>query len=233
MSSRVAIVLPDAADAAEACGQRLAAFLLERQSISTPVNVALTGGTLGIELLAHLWTNTLVDAISWPDVHVWWGDERVLPEGDPDRNDTQARTALLSHVPIPPENIHAVGYGPVESVAAAYAEALEGVSLDLVLLGVGPDGHVASLFPGLPGIEVTDRLVVGVEDSPKPPPVRVSLTLPAINAAGEVWLIAAGTGKSKAVSRALHDDESIPASRVAGRDRTLWFLDTEAATPPE
>ncbi len=105
-------------------------------------------------------------------------------------------------------------------------------AFDVLLLGVGPDGHVASLFPGLPGVNATDRTVVGVTGSPKPPPLRVSLTLPAIDAAREVWFVAAGAEKAEAIARALADGavaDEVPASAPHGRDRTLWLLDEAAA----
>jgi 6-phosphogluconolactonase len=105
-------------------------------------------------------------------------------------------------------------------------------AFDAVLLGVGPDGHCASLFPGHPGTRVTDTSVIAVHDSPKPPPVRLSLTFPALDAAKEIWFVASGDGKADAVARALSgefDRTEVPSSGPRGRNRTLWLLDRDAA----
>ena len=175
----------------------------------------------------------------------------LFRSGDPDRNETQAREALIGLLPIPAANVHPIpgpdapGIGSPEAAAASYAVTLAefaptehtddaGPSVpafDLVLLGVGPDGHIASLFPEHDTLEVTDRAVVGVHGSPKPPPERVSLTLPALEAAAEVWLVVAGADKSEAVGRALAGDDlrRTPAAGARGRARTLWLLDTEVA----
>ena len=239
----VVVVLPDAEMLAEATASRLLLALLDAQAVATPVHVVLTGGTVGIATLAAVRRSPLLAAVDWSAVHVWWGDERFLPAGDGDRNDTQACAALLDHVPVPAGNVHKVA-GPEEAAgpeaaALAYEAELARYAVGgartpefaVLLLGVGPDGHVASLFPGLPGISTRDRAVVGVQDSPKPPPQRVSLTLPAIGAAQQVWLVAAGAQKAPVIAAALAGApaESVPAAAVAGRERTLWLLDTAAA----
>jgi 6-phosphogluconolactonase len=116
---------------------------------------------------------------------------------------------------------------------ASFAEGRSGPSgvpaFDVVLLGVGPDGHVASLFPGSAPLAERSRSVVAVRDSPKPPPTRLSLTVPALCRAEEIWLLAAGTEKSRAVSEALSVGSGLPATTVHGRERTLWLLDAAAA----
>lgn len=241
--ARAVVVVPDAGTLAETTAARLLLTVLDAQSVSRPVHVVLTGGTVGIATLAAARRSALANAVDWTGVHVWWGDERYLPRGHRDRNETQAREALLDHVPIPPSHLHPVA-GPdtsdsPEGAAAAYASELgahSGVEngvpdFCVLLLGVGPDGHVASLFPGLPGTGVLDRTVIAVHDSPKPPPVRVSLTFPAIRSAREVWLVAAGTEKAARVSAALGgaDHVDVPASGARGRTRTLWLLDAAAA----
>lgn len=242
-ATRSVVVLPDADLLAEATGARMLLALLDAQSARTPVHAVLTGGTVGIATLAAARRSPLVGAIDWSGVHLWWGDERYLPGGHPDRNETQAREALLDHVPVPAANVHAVP-GPDAAPTAGAAASTYAADLarfarevgptptfDVLLLGVGPDAHVASLFPGLPGPDVLDRPVVAVPDSPKPPPVRVSLTLPTIGAAREVWLVAAGAEKRRAVAAALAgaDPRAVPAAGVRGRDRTLWLLDAAAA----
>lgn len=168
---------------------------------------------------------------------MWWGDERYVPAGHEDRNEGQAQSALLSSLPLPEENIHRVGseseYESAEEAAAAYAREYAHAgspAFDVLMLGLGPDGHVASLFPGHPGFEATGTATIAVHDSPKPPPVRVSLTLETINAAREVWVIAAGQEKASVVGRCLRGDVELPGAAVAGTDRTLWLVDAAAAT---
>lgn len=248
MTAPVVVVHPDAAALATATAARLLLRLLDAQSIRRPVHVALTGGGMGGRVLAEVAGSPLRDAVDWSGVHVWWGDERFLPAGDPERNETQARAALLDRLALPEANVHAVPARGAEvtspdAAAAVYAAELarfageaddagpEVPVFDVVLLGVGPDGHVASLFPGHATLDVADRTAVGVTDSPKPPPARVSLTLPAIEAAEEVWLVVAGADKAPAVARALAgaDAHETPAAAVRGRSRTLWLLDVDAA----
>ena len=215
------------------------------------MHVALTGGTVGTRTLAEMAVSPLLNAVDWTGVHLWWGDERFLPAGDPDRNETQARAALLDHLDIPGANVHPIAaHGPdvatPEQAAQRYVEELgrfaaapgagddagpAGPRFDVVLLGMGPDGHVASLFPGHATLDMTETPVVGVHDSPKAPPERVSLTLPAIEAAEEVWLVVAGADKAEATARALAGDDPhrTPAAGALGRRRTLWLLDVAAA----
>jgi 6-phosphogluconolactonase len=123
----------------------------------------------------------------------------------------------------------------VVSGAAAYAAELRehgSGDFDVVMLGIGPDGHIASLFPGFPQLDVTDRIAVGVTGSPKPPPERISLTFPALNRAHSVWFLVSGDGKAGAVAQALGgaDPHDIPAAGVTGHDETIWFLDRAAAS---
>lgn len=241
--ARAVVVVPDAGTLAEATAARLLLAVVDAQSVSRPVHVVLTGGTVGIATLVAARRSPLAGAVDWTGVHAWWGDERYLPRGHRDRNETQARDALLDHVPIPPSHVHPIA-GPdtsdsPEDAATAYASELEAHAtgenrlpeVSVLLLGVGPDGHVASLFPGHAGTGVRDRTVIAVHGSPKPPPVRVSLTFPAIRSAREVWLVAAGAEKAARVSAALGgaDDADVPAAGARGRTRTLWLLDAAAA----
>lgn len=250
--NREIVVHPDAAAVAEAAAARLLVRLLDLQSHRSPLHVVLTGGTLGIEVVRALAANPVREAVDWSGVHVWWGDERFVAAGSPDRNEVQAREAGLATLPLPAENIHPMGssdaYSDPDAAAAAYAAELAtfaeppdealGAGLpatvppfDVLLLGVGPDGHVASLFPGHATLTVTDRTVVGETASPKPPPARVSLTFPALRAAREVWVVAAGEGKAGAVASALSGApvDQTPAAGALGRDRTLWLVDVTAA----
>lgn len=192
---------------AQAAAARLITKVVDAQASRGYASVVLTGGRNGNGLLAALAAAPARDAIDWGRIDLWWGDERFLPEGDPDRNDTQARAALLDSVPVDPARVHAMPasdgpYGTdVDAAAEAYAAELAKAagpenhgsvpSFDVLMLGVGPDTHVASLFPELPAVRETERTVVGVHGAPKPPPTRVTLTLPAIRSAREVWLLAA------------------------------------------
>src|SRR5690606_7128111 len=204
------------------------------------------GGTVGIATLAAAATSPLLRAIDWSGVHLWWGDERFLPDGDADRNETQAREALVDALVarhgLPEANVHPMP-GPStvatpEEGAAASAGLLgghagDGASVppfDVLLLGMGPDGHVASLFPGHEGLTASGT-ATGVHGSPKPPPERVSLTFDALRAAREVWVVAAGAEKADRVAAALRGDPvaEVPAAGAVGQARTLWLLDAEAA----
>lgn len=216
--------------------------LLMRQRL---VHVVLTGGTVGIKSLAAVAASPLRRAVEWDRVHFWWGDERYLPTGDPERNETQARHALLDALNVAPEQVHAmpalVDGVSVDEAAAAYALEMarfagtrqEGVpDWDILMLGMGPDGHIASLFPGHPTVNVTDRPTVGETDSPKPPPARLSLTMPAINAANAVWLVIAGEEKAAAAARAVAGGDVLetPAAGATGRVVTRFLIDDAAST---
>ncbi|GGV16535.1 6-phosphogluconolactonase [Streptomyces griseoflavus] len=228
---------------ARAAAARLITGIVDAQAARGSASVVLTGGRNGNGLLAALAAAPARDAVDWSRLDLWWGDERFLPEGDPDRNVTQAREALLDAVPLDPERVHAMPasdgpHGPdVDAAAAAYAEELAAAgdpvpAFDVLMLGVGPDTHVASLFPGLPAVRERERTVVGVQDAPKPPPTRITLTLPAIRAAREVWLLAAGEDKAEAAATALSGtaEAEVPAALAKGRNRTLWLLDRAAAS---
>ena len=245
MNRRV-VVVPDAAAVARTTASRLLLTLVDAQSVNTPVHVALTGGGVGTDTLAAMADDPLLDLVEWSGVHLWWSDERFLPTGDPERNETGARLALLDQLGdrLPPENVHPVpGPGPdvpdAETAARRYADALDDASpfgaqapdFDIALLGLGPDGHVASLFPGHPAASVRDVSVTAVHDSPKPPATRVSFTFPTIRAARRVWVVAAGAAKADAVAHALHGGipADIPAAGAVGRTETVWLLDTAAA----
>ncbi|MGW5350424.1 6-phosphogluconolactonase [Streptomyces sp. NPDC004031] len=236
---------------AEAVAARLVTRIVDAQAARGTASVVLTGGRNGNALLAALAQSPARDAVDWARLDVWWGDERFLPDGDPERNVTQA-AVLLDAVPLDPARVHPMApsdgpYGSdLEAAAGAYAAELAAAAgpeshtrvpaFDVLMLGVGPDTHVASLFPEHPAVREDVRTVVGVHGSPKPPPLRISLTLPAIRAAQEVWLLAAGADKAEAVALALSEpgESQAPASAARGLTSTLWLLDTEAAAklPP-
>lgn len=204
-----------------------------------PHHIVLTGGGVGTRVLAELASRS--GTIDWTRVHVWWGDERFLETGDPERNETGARDALLARVPIPESHVHPMpadtGQG-APAAAAAYADELARHSddgyvpdFDVLLLGMGPEGHVASLFPGMPALHAAGS-TVPIEDSPKPPPTRISLTLGAIRAAREVWVVAAGAAKAEAAAAARDERtpvDAVPAAGARGREGTVFWLDRAAA----
>lgn len=264
MSGRSIVVHRDATLLARAVAARLVTGLVDAQAATGSASVVLTGGGMGIGILAELRAAPARDAVDWRHLNVWWGDERYLPAGHPDRNETQARAALLDAVDVDPARVHAMPPAPTddgevgnrpsvggsaassgaigdpEAAAARYAEDLAAAArpedhgpvptFDILLLGVGPDGHVASLFPETPAA-YDERSVVAVRGAPKPPPIRLSLTLETINAAREVWLVASGAEKATAIHLALSGAGAVqvPAAGVRGRSRTLWLLDRAAA----
>ena len=255
--TRAVVVHPDAGTLAHAVAARLLTRLLDLQSLRRPLHVVLTGGTVGIKTLAAVAASPVRDAVDWTGVHLWWGDERFLPDGDPERNETQAREALLTALgdALPAENVHPMACRshdvttPVES-ASRYCEELArfapggaaagspGVAVpefDVLMLGMGPDGHVASLFPGHEMLAAAGTGAVAVYGSPKPPPERVTLTYDAIRTAREVWVVAAGAEKAPAVASALAGApvETTPAAGAVGRERTLWLVDAAAAAGPD
>ncbi|MDX8405108.1 MAG: 6-phosphogluconolactonase [Mariprofundus sp.] len=168
----------------------------------------------------------LCDAdIDWSAVHIWFGDERCLPIGDGERNDFMADQALLQHVPIPAAQIHrmAAELGPEQAAEQYNALLAEAPVMDLVLLGIGEDGHTASLFPGNPGLE-DQRLALPVYHSPKPPCERVSMGYTVLNAARRCVIMVAGKGKADAMAR-IFNGERLPVARVAG---SQWLIDRDA-----
>jgi 6-phosphogluconolactonase len=238
------LVYPDADGLAAALGARLVARLAEAQSAKGTASVVLTGGRTGIAVLDVLRTSPSRDTVDWSRVDFFWGDDRFLPRDHADRNERQAREALLDHLAVDPLRVHSMepadgrfGDDP-EAAAAAYDEFLAsyggagGPLFDVCLLGVGEEGHVASIFPESPAVREDERLVVAVRDCPKPPPTRVSLTLPAIRRSSEVWLLTTGAAKAEAVRAAVRgdDERTLPASGARGLDRTLWFVDGAAAS---
>lgn len=227
-----------------AAGERLIGAIAAAIDARGKALIVLTGGGNGNSLMRFLATQR--DKIDWAKVHLFWGDERYVAEDDDERNDKQAREALLDHVDIPARNVHAMAaadgeFGDdiaaaalaYEQILAANAEPGEPApDFDVHLLGVGPEGHINSLFPDTAAVREKTRLVVDVEDSPKPPPLRITLTLPAIHRSREVWLLVSGAGKAEAVAAAVGgaDPVSIPAAGAVGREHTIWFLDKDAAS---
>ncbi|MFF5259495.1 6-phosphogluconolactonase [Actinomadura viridis] len=251
MSPPAVLVHRDQDLLAKAAAARLVTRIVDVQAARGSASVVLTGGGVGTAVLAELAATGARDAIDWRKLDIWWGDERFLPSGDAGRNETGAREALLDHVDVDPARLHPMpstdgpdGADP-EAAAHRYAAALRAASrpedhgpvpsFDILMLGVGPDAHVASLFPEMPAL-YDERPVVAVRGAPKPPPTRISLTLPSIRAAREVWLLAAGESKSTAVRLGLSGagPVQVPVAGARGRQRTLFLLDRAAAAqlPP-
>lgn len=247
-SERRVLVYPDKQTLTAAVATRFLTTVVDLLAEQPLVHVAVTGGSVGIGVLASINASEARDLIDWARLHIWWGDERWLPRGDAERNETQARVALLDHVAIGTETVHPfpvplilddLAGVELDSAALAYAAALRSFALpgaevpvfDITFLGVGPDGHVASLFPDAAGIRVADRTVIAVRNSPKPPSERLSLSLGAINTSRRVWMVLAGADKAAALGLALAgaDPVAVPVAGVLG-DQTLFFVDAAAAT---
>lgn len=247
MTAPLVVVHRDATLLAQAVAARIITGIVDAQAARGTASIVLTGGGIGGATLRELASSPARDAIDWDELDVWWGDERFLPAGHPDRNETQARSALLDQVGLDPRRVHpmAPSDGPagddLDAAADAYAAELQAAakpedhgpapSFDILLLGVGPDGHIASLFPETPAL-YDDRAVVAVRGAPKPPPSRLSMSLATINSAREVWLVAAGEEKAAAVRLALSGagPTAIPAAGAKGRAATRWLLDRAAAS---
>ena len=238
------VVVRDADVLAELAAARLLSRLVEAQALRGTAHLVLTGGGVGIATLEAVRRSPARSAVDWRRVEVWWGDERFVPADDPERNERQAREALLDHLDLDPARVHPMGArgGPdgddADAAAARYVEELTAAApadddvppFDVLLLGLGGEGHTASIFPESPAAH-DERLAFGVHGCPKPPPTRISLGFRALCAAREVWLIAAGEGKAGAVALALSGAGrvQIPAAGATGTAATLWLLDEAAA----
>jgi len=241
------VIEPDADHLARAVASALVARLSAAQAVHGTASVVLTGGGIGTAVLqrvAELAAEPEHAVVDWNAVDVWWGDERFVPVDDPDRNELGARDALLTTVPLDPERVHPMpssdaGFDEPEEAAAWYAEQLSAAAedgrdlprIDVLMLGMGPEGHVASIFPDSPAVS-DDRPVLAVRGCPKPPPTRVSLGYSAITSAEEVWLLVSGAAKAGAVAQALSGAtrQQIPAAGARGRRATRWLLDADAAS---
>lgn len=191
-NERRVLVSPDKQALAASVAARFITKTVDIIAEQDVAHVVLTGGTIGIGTLAAVAASPSRDTVDWSKVHFWWGDERFVPKADGDRNELQARQALLELIDVPEGNVHPFAASDevdsLEDGVAAYtaelarfaAEGQEWPRFDITFLGVGPDGHIASLFPEMAGIRVTDVPVIAVRNSPKPPPERLSLTRPAI-----------------------------------------------------
>lgn len=246
--ARRVLVHRDRAALASAVAARFITKVIDLLDEKQSVHVVLTGGGIGTAILASINASEARDSIDWSRVHVWWGDERWVAKGDHDRNEMAASEALLDHVGVNPAHIHpfpsrpadAVGDSGLDEAAERYRMALadaapEGRSVpvfDITFLGVGPDGHIASLFPDTGSVSDSSSTVLAVRDSPKPPRERLSLSLSAINSSDRIWLCLTGADKASALGLALAgaSAEQVPVAGAYGQRRTVFFVDAEAAS---
>jgi 6-phosphogluconolactonase len=204
--------------------------------VGKPHCVALSGGRITKEIFATTVAMAITRAVSFAGVHFFWADERCLPPTDPESNFKLANDLLFAPLKIPAGQIHRIrGEDPPQTAAKLAAEELRrlvpaknsGPALDLIFLGMGEDGHVASLFPGAPSAVLNcAEPFLAIQNSPKPPPERISLSYAAITAATRVWTMISGAGKEAALRESLRPDGQTPLARVLqSRSRTKIFCD--------
>ncbi|GAB4108827.1 MAG: 6-phosphogluconolactonase [Roseiflexaceae bacterium] len=227
---------------AEAAARHMARLAREAVAARGVFSAALSGGSTPHAMFSLLAQEPLRSTIDWEKLHIFWSDERYVAPDDPESSYRMARETLLQHVHIPAANVYLVPTvgstpeGAAEAYAATIAAMLPGdpPRFDLILLGMGPDGHTASLFPGAPAVaQPPNELVVPVYNSPKPPPTRVTFTYRLINAAANVLFLVAGADKAatlRDVLRGPHDPPRLPAQGVQPSNGTLtWLADRAAA----
>lgn len=239
MTQPLLVVHPGPSRLITLTGGRLLTAVQDALAARGEAHVALTGGSMGSAVVAALADHPANDVVDWSRVHFWWGDERFLPVGDEDRNDTQNDAAGLRSLTGDSQRVHRVPgpdtVGTAEESARLYEEELRvhgNGTFDVVMLGVGPDGHVASLFPGHPVQQDSSGIAVAVHDSPKPPPTRVSLTAECLSRSRQVWFIVSGGDKAEAVAKGVDGAPAQQSSTalVRGEERTLWLVDEAAAS---
>lgn len=241
-AARRIVVREQPAELADLVADRFVTEVRALTDAGRTVHVSLTGGTMGIATLRTIAAHPGRDGIDWSRVHFWWSDERFVPRDHADRNAGQARDALLDAIAVPAGNIHEMPASDegedLDAAAQRYAAELarfgDGATtpaFDICFLGVGPDAHIASLFPGRDEVHVTDAIALAVRDSPKPPPERITLTLPVINGSESVWLVMAGADKAAALSLLAADADiaEAPAAGARGRTETVVYADRAAA----
>lgn len=233
-----AVVLKDAEALAQEAARRFVALARAAVEAHGRFAVALSGGSTPKRMYELLAEKPLKDEVDWSKVHIFFGDERMVAPDTPESNYFVAVDKLLAHVPIPDENIFPyVTLGvSAEDAAELYAQELTAFfggapDFDLVFLGLGEDGHTASLFPGHDEVtRPSGKLVAAVHDAPKPPPTRLSLTYKTLNAAKNILFLVGGKGKVEVLKRLFKNKEPLPASKVQPTDgQVLWLLDEAAA----
>ena len=226
-------VAADAGALAEQAAAWLAGRVAAREG---PVSIGLSGGSTPKRLYQLLAMPDWRDRLPWERIHLFWGDERFVPPDHPDSNQGMVRQAMLDHVPIPPGNIHPVPTdGTPESAAARYEEALRRFAgtrpgeplFDIQLLGLGPDGHTASLFPGNPALQERQAWVLAVVGA-KPEP-RITLTYPALNSSRVSAFLVAGEEKREILAGLRAGDRALPAAGLGPMGPVTIFADRAAA----
>lgn len=212
----------------------LLAHLVRCQAGGRTAQLCLTGGRVANDVYRRLGTLVGDSEVDPGRLELWWGDERFLPTDDPERNAGQTLALLAGRFPLDPARTHpmpsADGVVDNGNSAATYAKELGDTRFDICLLGLGEDGHVAGIFPGHASFEASTHTVIPVNDAPKPPAQRISVSMETIRSSREVWFLVSGREKADAVARAFADDPSIPGGVARGTSRTLWFVDADAAT---
>jgi len=223
------LVVPGPAELAEAAASWTAERIIGAVAARGACYVALAGGETPRGCYERLAQPPHRDALPWPSVFVYWSDERQVPLDDPASNYAMAKAALLDHVPIPPTQVFPLVGDPTPALRRIPLDARGRPRFDLIHLGLGDDGHTASLFPGSPALKEVGALVAVVHNAPKPPPERLTLTLSVINAARAVLFMVQGASKRDALARVLQRDPALPASLVRPVDGELQFIVDRAA----
>ncbi len=228
-------VLADVPSLIEAAAEQFVASARAAIAKRGVFHVALAGGSTPKGLYQKLATTPYIEKIDWTRVHLFFGDERCVLPTHPDSNYKMAREAMIDQLPIPAENVHRMRTedGVAPDVAIAYCHKMRKVlgeaPLDLVLLGLGPDGHIASLFPGTPAIDVTDKKTTSVYVE-KFDSWRVTMTYPVINAARQVIVFIAGEAKADIVKDITSEEVTdLPVQRLAPQNEYYWYMDSAAA----
>jgi 6-phosphogluconolactonase len=223
------VVVEGPAELAEAAAAWTADHISTAVAQRRACYLALAGGETPRGCYERLAKPPYRDALPWQSVFVYWSDERQVPLDDPTSNYAMAKAALLDHVPIPPEQVFPLVGDPTPALRRLPANDNGWPRFDIIHLGLGEDGHTASLFPGNPALREAKALVAQVHNAPKPPPERLTLTLPVLNAARAVLFMVQGASKKDALARVLRRDPALPASHVAPADGELEFLVDRAA----
>lgn len=232
MNKLQTIIVTDRAKLIETASKMICEKLSQISLKKSEYHLGVTGGTVGVLTLEAV--ANCSRELDLSKLHIWWVDERFVARNSLDRNELQARNAWLSESNIPEENIHpfpSKEHGSIDDAATSFAKTIELINpeFDLVLLGMGEDGHVASLFPGSKSAIQGDWIVVE-KSSPKPPAERLSLSLEVLNSAKEVLFLVSGKEKAEAVGKVFSGSGDLPAESVSGKERTIWLLDDEAAS---
>jgi 6-phosphogluconolactonase len=225
----IRVVVPGPAELAEAAASWTAERITGAVEARGACYLALAGGETPRGCYQRLAQPPYRDALPWTSVFVYWSDERQVPLDDAASNYAMAKAALLDHVPIPSAQVFPLVGDPTPALRRIPADAGGRPRFDVIHLGLGEDGHTASLFPGSPALQETRAWVAHVRDAPKPPPERLTLTLPVINAARAVLFMVQGAGKREALARLLRRDPTVPASLVQPVDGELRFIVDRAA----